>query len=54
MSKEAVLQGDCLEQMRTLPDNSVDTIITDPPYGLSFMGRSGIMMSLQLIFGRSV
>ena len=34
-----VLKGDCLEQMKTLPDNSVDTIITDPPYGLSFMGK---------------
>jgi DNA modification methylase/transcriptional regulator with XRE-family HTH domain len=31
--------GDCLEVMRTMPANSVDTIITDPPYGLSFMGK---------------
>ena len=30
-------QGDCLEVLRTLPDNSVDSIVTDPPYGLSFM-----------------
>jgi len=27
--------GDCLEILRTLPDNSVDSIVTDPPYGLS-------------------
>ena len=27
--------GDCLETLRTLPDNSVDSIVTDPPYGLS-------------------
>ena len=27
--------GDCLEVLRTLPDNSVDSIVTDPPYGLS-------------------
>jgi len=27
--------GDCLDVMRTLPDNSVDSVITDPPYGLS-------------------
>lgn len=32
-------QGDCLETLRTMPDNSVDSIVTDPPYGLSFMGR---------------
>lgn len=31
--------GDCLEVMRTLPDNSVDAIVTDPPYGLAFMGK---------------
>lgn len=33
-------QGDCLDIMPTLPSDSIDTIITDPPYGLSFMGRS--------------
>jgi len=31
--------GDCLDVMRTLPDNSVDSIVTDPPYGLAFMGK---------------
>ena len=31
--------GDCLEIMRTMPDNSIDSIVTDPPYGLSFMGK---------------
>ena len=30
--------GDCIDVMRTLPDNSVDSIVTDPPYGLGFMG----------------
>jgi DNA modification methylase len=34
-----LIQGDCLEVMATLPADSVDTIITDPPYGLSFMGK---------------
>lgn len=29
------MQGDCLERMKELPDNSVDSIVTDPPYGLS-------------------
>lgn len=32
--------GDCIEVMRTLPDNSVDAIVTDPPYELGFMGKS--------------
>jgi len=31
--------GDCLEVMRGMDDNSVDSIVTDPPYGLSFMGK---------------
>jgi transcriptional regulator with XRE-family HTH domain len=32
-------EGDCLDVMRTLPDASVDAVVTDPPYGLEFMGR---------------
>ncbi len=32
--------GDCLEVMRGLPDNSVDSVVTDPPYGIRFMGKS--------------
>ena len=31
--------GGCLEAMRVMPDASVDSIVTDPPYGLSFMGK---------------
>ena len=31
--------GDCLEILPTLPADSIDSIVTDPPYGLSFMGK---------------
>jgi DNA modification methylase len=31
--------GDCLEVLRTMPDASVHAIVTDPPYGLAFMGK---------------
>jgi len=31
--------GDCLAVLKTMPDASVDSIVTDPPYGLSFMGK---------------
>ena len=31
--------GDCLEVLKELEDNSIDSIVTDPPYGLSFMGK---------------
>ena len=35
-----ILVGDCIEMMRTLPDNSIDSVVTDPPYGIRFMGKS--------------
>ena len=35
-----LLLGDCLDRLRELPDCSVDACVTDPPYGLSFMGKA--------------
>ena len=34
-----ILNADCLEAMKEMETNSVDSIVTDPPYGLSFMGK---------------
>lgn len=34
-----ILNGDCREVMATLEAASVDAIVTDPPYGLGFMGK---------------
>jgi len=34
-----VIHGDCLEVLKGMADNSVDSIVTDPPYGLAFMGK---------------
>jgi len=34
-----IYQGDCIDIMPTLDAESVDSIVTDPPYGLSFMGK---------------
>ncbi len=34
-----VIHGDCLDALRAMPDASVDAVVTDPPYGLSFMGK---------------
>lgn len=31
--------GNCVDALKAMPDNSVDSIVTDPPYGLSFMGK---------------
>ena len=36
---DRIILGDCLDVLRGLPDNSVDLGLTDPPYGLKFMGR---------------
>ncbi len=35
-----VLKGDCLVELRRIPDNSVDAVVTDPPYGIGFMGHT--------------
>ena len=34
-----ILHGDCLDRLKELGDNSVDACVTDPPYGLKFMGK---------------
>src|SRR5690606_29645515 len=35
-----VLHGVSIAEMRNLPDSSIDAIVTDPPYGLGFMGKA--------------
>jgi site-specific DNA-methyltransferase (adenine-specific) len=44
--------GDCVDLMRAMPECSVDSIVTDPPYELSFMGKTwdgaGIAYSLDM------
>jgi len=37
--RTTIYHGDCLEVLRALPDASVDAVVTDPPYGLEFMGK---------------
>lgn len=39
MSEVRLLNGDCLVKLQELDDNSVDSIVTDPPYGIDFMGK---------------
>ena len=36
--KYKILQGDCLEKLDELEENSIDCIVTDPPYEINFMG----------------
>jgi site-specific DNA-methyltransferase (adenine-specific) len=35
-----LLNGNCLEELKKLEDNSIDSIVTDPPYELGFMGKA--------------
>lgn len=37
--KVKLLHGDCLAVLKELPDNSIDSIVADPPYGLKFLGK---------------
>ena len=41
--------GDCIETMKSMPADSIDAIVTDPPYGLGFMGKKwdGLPPSLE-------
>lgn len=41
-SKKEIMQGDCFDILKTLPDNSFDSIIIDPPYGMNVTNKRGI------------
>lgn len=47
-----LLHGDCLEKLKELESNSIDSIVTDPPYELGFMGKAwdktGIANSVEM------
>lgn len=52
MTRARIIVGDCRESMAGLPDASVDSIVTDPPYELGFMGKgwdaSGIAYDVEV------
>jgi site-specific DNA-methyltransferase (adenine-specific) len=37
--KYKILQGDSTQKLKEIQDNSIDSIVTDPPYGYKFMGK---------------
>ena len=39
MENSRIINGDCLEELKKLEDNSIDLLCTDPPYGYGFMGK---------------
>lgn len=40
MDTNRIIAGDSFQELQKLPKNSVHAVVTDPPYGLAFMGRS--------------
>ena len=40
MENSKLINGDSIDELKKLKDNSVDLLCTDPPYGYGFMGKS--------------
>ena len=40
LGRHTLINADCLEAMKQMEANTVDAVITDPPYGLGFMGKA--------------
>src|SRR5574344_1113404 len=36
-----IINGDCIEEMKKMKSNSVDAVISDPPYNIGFMSKGG-------------
>ena len=37
--KYTIIQGDSAQELKHIPDNSIDAVVTDPPYGIEFLGK---------------
>lgn len=49
MSKIELIQGDCIEEMKKIPDGSVDAVLTSPPYNMNLRIRNGKYCSRQIV-----
>lgn len=49
MIKIKLIQGDCLEKMKDIPDGSIDVVITSPPYNMNLRIRNGKYCSRQIV-----
>lgn len=38
--RNSILLGDSQQRLKSVPDNSIDLMVTDPPYGMKFMGKA--------------
>ena len=46
MEINKVIMGDSLDIMKTLPDKSIDLILTDPPYGINENNKKNLIKNL--------
>jgi len=49
VSEIKLMQGDCLKKMKGIPDNSVDMVLTSPPYNMNLRIRNGKYCSRQIV-----
>ena len=49
LNKPWLMQGDCLERMKEIPDGSVDLVLTSPPYNMNLRIRNGKYCSRQIV-----
>ena len=49
MPKIELIQGDCLEKMKNIPDGGVDMVLTSPPYNMNLRIRNGKYCSRQIV-----
>jgi len=54
LDKSKIIKGDAFELIRDIPDNSIDLILTDPPYNLSPYSRGNIKMSWRTDFNNDL
>jgi site-specific DNA-methyltransferase (adenine-specific) len=50
-NEAVVYHGNCLDELKNLPDNSIDAIVTDPPYGLGNADPDYILSALKMWMG---
>lgn len=49
MSKATIILGDCLEKLKEIPNDSVDLVLTSPPYNMNLRIRNGKYVSRQIV-----
>jgi len=49
--ENTIIVGDCLDIIKQMPDESVDLVVTDPPYGIGFQSNSAKVSRFDILEG---